>query len=358
MSILTRYLAREIIKHCCIVLAVVVTIYLAVDFFEKIDDFLEAGIPVASALWYFLFKIPFVVAQVLPIGLLLAILITFGIMSKRNELIALKSSGISIFRLFKPVATLGILSALLLFCLSELVVPATMARANRIWLRDVKKVSALATQEKNIWIKGDCAIFNITQYDPVNQVMYGFSAHYVDDTFRLIKRLDAEQGHYINNQWVLENLLSQELNPATGEPDVSFHDRESLAIELLPDDLKQVAKTSDEMSFRALRALIQKVEAEGYDATRYRVDLNHKISFPVVCLIMCFIGTGIAVRGRLKEGLPVIIAYGMAIAFLYWIVSSFCVSLGYGEILPPIVAAWAANLLFLCGGGLLLINAE
>ena len=87
MSILTRYLAREIIWHCCIVLAVVATVYLAVDFFEKIDDFLEAGVPAASALWYFLFKIPFIIAQVLPIGLLLAVLVTFGIMSKQNELI-------------------------------------------------------------------------------------------------------------------------------------------------------------------------------------------------------------------------------------------------------------------------------
>ena len=126
MSILTRYLIREIIKHCCIVLAVVVTIYLAVDFFENIDDFLEAGVSIVPALWYFLFKIPFVIAQVLPIGLLLAILITFGILSKRNVLIALKSSGVSIFHLFKPVAALGFLSTLLLFCLSELPALSTL----------------------------------------------------------------------------------------------------------------------------------------------------------------------------------------------------------------------------------------
>lgn len=358
MSVLARYVTREIIHHCCVVLAAVAAIFLAVDFFENIDDFLEAGVSMAPALGYFLFRIPYIIAQVLPIGLLLAILITFGIMSKRNELIALKSNGVSVFHLFKPVAALGILCTLLLFCLSERVVPAAMARANRIWLQDVEKVSTLAIQEKNIWLKGDHAIFNITQYDPVNQVMYGFSAHYMNDRFQLIRRLDAEQGQYVDNQWVFENLLSQELNPTNGQPDVSYHDRQALTIELLPDDLKQVAKSSDEMSFQELFELIQKVETEGYDATRYRVDLHTKIAFPAVCLIMCFIGTGISVRGKLKEGLPVIIAYGMAIAFLYWIVLSFCVSLGYGEILPPVVAAWAANLLFLCGGGLLLMNAE
>lgn len=358
MSILTRYLTREIVKNFCFILAVVVVISLTIDFFENIDDFLEAGVSIAPVLWYFLFRIPYIIDLILPLGLLLAVLITFGIMSKRNELIALKSSGVSIFNLFRPVAVLGILSTLFLFCLSELVVPATTARVNRIWLQDVQKVSALATQEKNIWIKGDNAVFNITQYDPVNQVMYGFSAYYVDGDFRLVKRLDAEQGSFQNNKWEFENLLLQELNPITGQPEVTFHDRESLIIELLPDDLEQVAKTSDEMSFRDLRALIKKVEEEGFDATRYRVDLNDKIAFPVVCLIMCFVGTGIAVRGTLKEGLPVIVAYGMVVAFLYYIIRTFFITLGYGGYLPPVVAAWAANILFLCGGGLLLINAE
>jgi len=357
MTILTKYLIREIIKHFCIVLGVVITIYLAVDFFEKIDNFLEAGVPATKAFWYFLFKIPLVITHVLPISLLLSILVTFGLMRKQNELIALKSGGVSIFRLFKSVAALGILSTGLLLLLSEMVVPAAMTRSNHIWRQDVRGGATLTTRE-NIWIKGDRSFYKIDQYDPGSRVIYGLTAYYLDDRFLFSRRLDAKRGVFEEGRWVLQGLLAQEFDPITGVPEVSFHNQKVMSIELQPDDLMQVAKKAEEMSYQDLRAVIRKIEAEGYDATRYRVDLQYKITFPMVCLVLCLIGTAVAVRSKLKGGLPVIVSYGIAIAFLYYIVLSFCISIGYGGILPPVLAAWAAHIIFLCAGGLALISAQ
>ena len=110
--------------------------------------------------------------------------------------------------------------------------------------------------------------------------------------------------------------------------------------------------------FRELLGYIRKVEAEGYAATAYRVDLWAKIAFPFICIILCLVGTGIAAKTALKDGMAVSIAYGIGIAFLYWIFYSFCLSLGYGGMLPPPVAAWSANLVFLCLGVFTLIQAE
>jgi len=359
MTVLTRYLIRQITQYFCIVLGLVILVYLAVDFFENFGAFLEAKVPATRAFLYFLYKTPLIISYMFPISLLLSILITFGLMSKRNELIALKSSGISIFHLFKPVAALGILGAVLLFALSEAGVPAAMARANHIWLQDVEGGDALTTREDIGWIKGNRSFFKIGRYDPEGRVMFGFTAYYLDEQFRLRRRLDAERGEYENgNRWMLHELLVQEFDPATGVPEVSSSSREAAVIELTPDDLKQVTKDAEEMSSRDLRAVIRKIEAEGYDATRYRVDLQYKLAFPVVCLTMCLIGTAIAVRRKLKEGLAIIVSYGIGIAFLYYIALSFSISFGYGGILPPVVAAWAAHVIFLCVGGVALINAR
>ena len=95
-----------------------------------------------------------------------------------------------------------------------------------------------------------------------------------------------------------------------------------------------------------------------YDATNYKVDLYAKVAFPFVCIIMCIVGTGIALKEKKREGLALNIAYGIGIVFLYWIFYSFCVSLGYGEMLPPFIAAWTANLVFLSFGVITLLNAE
>ncbi len=103
---------------------------------------------------------------------------------------------------------------------------------------------------------------------------------------------------------------------------------------------------------------IHTIESEGYNAIPYRVDFQAKIAFPFVCVVMALAGLGIAVRAGLREGLPMSITFGIGTAFFYWIFFSLTMSLGYGGRLPPWLAAWCANLVFLCLGGLALMGAE
>ena len=150
----------------------------------------------------------------------------------------------------------------------------------------------------------------------------------------------------------------QRLQPGDVDHEITFHDQQIERLDFAPDDLKRVAKEAEEMGFFELKNYIAKSKKEGYDSSRYRVDLHAKVAFPVVCILMCMIGTGIAIRGKSREGLPVSIAYGIGIAFLYWIVYSSCLSLGRSDMLPPIVAAWTANLIFISLGGVILLGAE
>ena len=152
--------------------------------------------------------------------------------------------------------------------------------------------------------------------------------------------------------------MEQTLDEKDGRYRIRFYQDLPEPLDFKPEDLKRVVKKSEEMSFEELWRLVKKVEDEGYDATTLRVDFNAKFAFPLVCLILAIVGVGIALRGRIKEGLPVNIALGIGTAFLYWIFYSFCVSLGYGEMLPPLVAVWAANFVFLCFGIFLLLHAD
>ncbi len=358
MSIINTYISREISKYFCLVLGMVVGIYLVVDFLEKIDDFLEAGLPLSKALVFLLYKVPFIVSQIIPVGILLAVLIVFGLMNKNNEILALKSSGISLYHMLKPVLLIGLLLSVLVFLLAEMIVPVTMGKANSIWLRQVRHEQAMTTREKNIWIKGDHLITHIRDYNPRSKTILGITLNHFDDKFRLSKRIDAREATFMAGRWLLKDAIVQRLQPQDGSYAVTFRAKQIQRLDFAPDDLERVAKKAEEMGFFELKDHITKTEAEGYDASRYRVDLHAKIAFPMVCILMCMMGTGIAIRGKNREGLPVSIAYGIGIAFLYWIAYSFCLSLGKSEVLPPIVAAWAANLIFLSVGGVILLNAE
>lgn len=358
VQIIHKYIIQEVLKYLAIVLIMVVGIYIVVDFFEKIDDFLEAGLPFSKALIFFAYKTPFIIAQITPVGLLLAVLVVFGLMNKNNEILALKSAGVSIYYLLKPMIVMGLLMSFLMFFLSEVVVPLTVGRANHIWLKEVRKEAAVLSREKNIWMKGNRAIIHIKHYDPQIPAIYGITLNYFDGEFRLVRRVDAPKGVYQQGQWVLYDIMEQNLISQQGNYTVEFYPERVEKLEFVPEDLKRVAKKSEEMSFKELYAYIRRIESEGYDATSQRVDLYAKFAFPFVCLLLSMVGTGIAIRGKLKEGLPVSIVYGLGVAFLYWVFYSFSVSLGRGEMLPPLLAVWAANFVFLCLGVLVLMHAE
>lgn len=356
MSIIGKYLTIEMLKFFGIILLMVIGIYLAVDFFEKIDNFLEAGLPLSKVLTFFQLRIPFIVAQIAPVGILLAVLIVFGLMNKNYELIAFRSSGISVYYFLKPVLSLALLLSVLLFLLADLIVPMTINKANRIWLGEVKRKSAVTSREKNIWIKGGRSISHIKYYNSKNKTISGVTLYYFDKDFKLKRRVDAKTGHFENGKWIFREIMEQQLNKTTEDYTVTFQEQRFEPFEFLPDDLKRVAKKSEEMNFIELLEYIRDVESEGYDATSYKVDLHAKIAFPLVCIVLCLLATGIAVKRKLREGLSLNIAYGIGLIFIYWIFYSFCLSLGYGGILPPVIAAWTANFIFLCIGIFNLIN--
>lgn len=359
MSIINNYLIKEIFKFFGIVLVMVVGIYVAVDFFEKIDNFMRVELPFSKAVEFFIFKIPFIITQITPVGILLSVLVVFGLMNKNNEIVALKSSGISIFYLFKPVLVLGIFFSIAVFILSEGIVPVTMSKANRIWLADVKKKTIVTTRKENIWIREKGLIAHINFYNQAEQTIVGVALNYFDNNFKVIKRVDARKGIFKQGKWVLHGVMEQTLEKKSGEYQVKLHDKIVAVFDFLPEDFQKVIKKTEEMNFNELYGFINKIETEGYDATPYRVDLWAKIAFPFACIIMCMVGTGIAVSVNSgKGGLTVGIALGIGAAFLYWIFYSFCLSLGYGEMLPPFFAAWIANLVFFCFGALMLMYAE
>ena len=358
MTLLNRYIILEFAKCFSLVLLSVLGIFVAIDYLGTMDEFIEADISLWRAFQYVLYKIPFICTQAMPVVLLLAILIVFGLMSKNNELIIINSSGISIYALVKPVLMVCITLAAVQFVLTERIVPATMRMANIIKYQEIRKKANVTRHEKNIWIKGHRQITNIKYYHAPSKTIFGFTRYYFDSNFRLIKRLDAEKGVYAQDHWQLSDCMTQTLHKADNAYRITFDAQITADLKFQPQDFNEIVPKSQEMNFGELREYSRKVEQEGYDATTYKVDMHAKTAYPIVCILMGLIGIGLTARKQLRAGLPISITYGLAIGFLFWIFQSFCLSLGYGAILPPLIAAWAANFIFLCAGLMLVLQAE
>jgi lipopolysaccharide export system permease protein len=358
MSCLHKYWLKEFSKFFFIIQGMILLLFVCIDYLSKMDRFLHSDLSLLGAFGYVLLKVPFMFVQLTPASILLATITVFALMNRSNELLAVRSSGISVYFLIKPALLVGVVLAVLMFFLGETIIPVSMAKANFIKYNVIKKKKNYFAARKDIWVKSENKLIHINFYDPVLQSIGDITITSLRKNFSLESRIDAEKGYFKQGKWMFENIVEQIHNENTMDYEVTLYDKKIIPLTFKPQDLGDVSKKSEEMSFFELKKYVNKVEEEGYDSKIYRVDLNGKIAFPFICIIMVLVGAATGMRSFVKENIPVAIAIGVVIAFMYWIMYGFCLSLGYGTILPPIVAAWTANLFFLCFGTLYLINTE
>lgn len=358
MKCLHRYWLKEFFKYFIIIQLMILVLFIFIDYLSRMDNFIQSDITLTRGLWYVLLKLPFMFVQLTPASLLLAVIASFGIMNRNAELTALKSSGISVYFLVKPALLAGLFLAGLMVILGETLIPVSMAKANHIRYREMAGAAQVSQGRKDIWIKSEDHLVHINFFDPVQQTMAGITVTTMGDGFKILTRIDAREGHYENGRWTFRGVTRQVYDSGQDDYIVTLLPEMVTDYKIEPEDLGRVTQKSDEMSFAELRAYVKKVVAEGYDPTTYQVDMNGKLAFPFICVIMALTGAATGMRSFVKTNLPAAIGLGVVICFLYWFVYGFCMSLGYASILPPLVAAWAGNLIFFCLGIIYLIHTE
>jgi lipopolysaccharide export system permease protein len=358
MSVLGRYLTRELLKIVAVSLIGVVVIYLVVDFIDRIDNFLRARVAFSLVVDYFLFKIPFIVEQGIPMSVLVGTLITLGVLARNNELTALKAAGVSPFFYASPFILVAFLWSSADFTLAEYVVPWASTRANLIWNAETnRRPREGGFSQEWIWYKGDQVLYNIRVLHPRRHTAEGVTIYFFDETFHLVERLEARKARWDGGGWVFTDgirLLRADDSAYT------MDQFQELRLELpqRPSDFQYLAKAPEEMTLPELTKYVAKIEREGYDATRYRVDLHAKIAFPCTSVVMALLGIGVALYQGKRGGIAMGVAASVALAFVYVIAFHFFLSLGYSRGLPAFLAAWTPNGFFGLAGLLLVAHAR
>ena len=353
MRILTRYIIKEFLKIFILTITAFISLYLIIDVFEQMDTLIEYRVQLKDGLYFFLYKIPFIFYQLSPIAVLMATLITIGILSRYSEVIAALASGISVLMFSLPFFIFAIFISVVNFTLSESVVPYTTQRVAAMKQAFEGSNKTVFAQD-SIWFKDNTDIYNISYIEPEAGILKGFTVYRMDSNFNISSRIDAKLVNWKDGKWISpEGILSQ------------FQDSQLLGVSTLkdaamplskkPDELRNIERLANEMNYRELTKYVKKLKREGYAASRYSVDLHSKISFPLVSIIMVMIGIPFALRSGRHGGISIGVGLSVIIGFSYWVVFAVNSSLGYNSIIPPFVAAWFTNFIF-TGFGVLLLN--
>jgi lipopolysaccharide export system permease protein len=357
MGILAKYFCKEFFKFFIFCHLIFLTIFLAIDFIQKIDNFIEANAAKSAMLAYFLYKTPFIIVQMVPVAALISVIVTFSLMKKNNEITALKASGVSVFRLSLPVMVASACLAIAVFLFSEFIVPYASSKSEGIWNKEVKKREQKRFYGRgHIWYRGDNAIYWIRHFDGKLKVMNEITFYFFDDSFHLIKRIEARRAIWTGDTWRIEEGSIQ-VPGNGGTYDFKAFKKMDLNLPERPEVFLRPVKRPEEMSYWQLKRFAEGVRLEGYNASRYLVDMNIKLAFPLISLVMVLIGIPITL-GLKKGGTPLAVCVGIGVCFLYLVNMGFARSLGISGVLPPELAAWLANLIFLLLGIYLMMRLE
>ncbi len=353
MKILDRYIIKEFLRTLGIILLIFLSVFLIADLFERLDEIIENHSSIILVIRYYAFKFPFMIFSVFPFAILFATLLTIRTQILHNELVAVTSNSISLYRVFIPLVLLGILLTLLTFAVNELVLPTTNQKFNDLGYEikgkknPVFKSSRDSIQE--VWYRGaKNRFFNMDLIIKPSKELYKVTIYHLDNKFHLKERLDAQKVFYQDGKWIFFNGVDRIFNGNSWTIKERFAQKEMPLNENFEDFLR-IEKNSDALSFFELNKYLKRLKKTGLAHNQYRtyiVDLYSKISMPATCFVMMLIGISFAVKSGRIKGNVIGFIMGIALGFSYWIIFYFGISLGHGGKIPPFIASFAPAVIF------------
>jgi lipopolysaccharide export system permease protein len=346
MKIIPRYILRHFIPIFLLSLSAFVGLYLIIDFFERVDNFLEKQVAFTEIVSYFLFKIPHMINQGIPLAVLLAALIALGLLKRNRELVALEAAGVQPSSYVVPIVVAALSISFLHFMAGETVSRSFNRKAQLIWEQQVKQQkAAISWNKENIWYHGDDAIYQVRLYDKRQQILEKVSVFFLDEQFRLDKRLDAKRFRWENDRWVAEEGLILSFQDS-GTTTQEWFTEKSLNLPETPQDFSSLETIPEELGWMDLYHYTTKVRQEGYNATPYEVELHLRPAFALTTLILALLGITISLRRKIGGGIALSIGIALIVAFFYLTVLQVGCAIAIAGILPPFVGVWSGNVIF------------
>lgn len=351
-KIFDLYIARGFLVYFYWSLAACSMLFIVLTLFEILDDAIRNGIPVAEIIKYFMFYMPQIFTLVVPMSVLLAILVNFGILEKNSEITAVKAGGWSLYRISVPVFLLASVFCVGIFLMQDYILPTANERQDRLWNK-IKNSAPQTTIPMRKWILGESdRFYNYEHFDENEDSFVGLNIYEIDlDSAVMLRTIRASRARILpQNEWLLEDGWVRDY---TRNMD-GFRNIET-EIFRFPEPADYFEreifqpKESSKMTYHELKTHIKYLKDSGYNAVELQMELYKKISFPLSCLTMTLLAIPFSfIIGR--KGAFFGIGASIAIAMFYILVMGFFEAMGGNGIINPFLAAWAPNILFGAAG--------
>jgi LPS export ABC transporter permease LptF/LPS export ABC transporter permease LptG len=343
------YLLRGFVYYFILLTVGFILLFEVFTFFELLDDIAQHRTGLIEVIEYFAYLACYLFYQLAPLAALVSVLVTLGVMTKNNELVAFKASGLSLYRIALPLLLAGIFLAAGLLVLDDTYLPFANQRQDALRNQIKGRPAQTYYQPNRQWIFGEGAkIYNYQFFDPDRELFGGLNVFEIDPaTFEIKRRVFAARAHWDGQQgiWILESGWIRDFNHGQLTRYTPFLGNALNELSEPPSYFNREVRQSYQMTWWELQRYIGDLRQAGFDVARLSVQLQKKLSFPLVApiIILLAIPFSILVGTRGAVGG---LALGVGIAIVYWSASALTEAMGAVGQLPPLLAAWAPDTVF------------
>ena len=357
--ILDDYVLRDFGMNLVMVVAAFLMLLLVFTAFELLGDILRNQISPLVVGAYLLNVSPYFVYNITPLSILLAVLITLGVMQRSNEITAIKTTGISIYRIITPLLVASAILATGLFFADQFYLPHANKRQDALRNMIKGKPAQTYLNPDRKWIFGQHSDIYYYELFDSDRDQFGRLAVFQFDpaTFQLTKRIYADRAHWEESlqRWVCTQGWVRDLRGPAIEDYRTFDVATFPMVSEPPTYFKKEVKQSSEMNYEELRRYIRDLQQSGFDVVRLRVQLQKKLAFPIITLVMAVLAIPFSLSAG-RRGAITGVAVAVGIAVVYWTVAGLFEAMGNINQLPPVLAAWSPDLIFALVGGYLVLK--
>jgi LPS export ABC transporter permease LptG/LPS export ABC transporter permease LptF len=358
-TLLDDCVLRDFFVYLGMILSAFLVLLLVFTLFELLGDILRNQVPFFVVAEYLLNVAPYLLYSVAPLIMLLAVLITFGLMNRANEITAIKATGTSIYRIVAPVLVAAALFSTGLFLADQFYLPWTNQRQEALHNQIKGKPAQTYLRPDRKWIFGQHHdIYYYQFFDPDRDQFGNVTIFQIDPAnFAITQRIHAARAHWEDNlnRWIFEDGWERSLNGAAIAGYRNFDVSTFADVTESPSYFKKEVKQYSEMNYEELRRYIRDLQQSGFDVVRLKVQLNKKLSFPMITLIMAVLAIPFSMSAA-KKGAVTGVAVAVGIAVFYTVVSRLFEAMGDLSQLPPALAAWSPDIIFALIGGYLVLK--
>lgn len=356
VSILFRYLAREIFFVTLLLLVALLALFALFDLIREMGDLGKGNYSVTQMLAFVTLSQPSHVAVIFPIAALMGTLFAIARLSAQSELTVMRSSGLSLTKLAGFAAVIGLVFSLLTLLFAEFIAPAADELAKRMRLSATSAV--VATQFRSgFWVKDDLAFVNIQTVTAdthlLNMRIYEFDRGYHLSTLRVAKRAAYD---FIQNRWVMEEVEKTTFKGQGARLERLATDFWNTA--MTPDLLSVLKVKPDDMSLLSLSAYIDHLRENKQNSTRYELAFWAKVFQPVTVIIMMLLAIPFAIQSQRTTGLGGKLLLGIMLGLVFYFLNQLASNLTELNNWPALFSATIPLLVFFMLAAALLVRKE